>query len=56
MMNHMEKYRTVYRWKCQKCGQDWWRIIKDEPRLCPVCRDMGAKTFEGKEKRYYKKN
>jgi DNA-directed RNA polymerase subunit RPC12/RpoP len=42
--------RTVYRWKCQKCGHDWTRLSKDEPIQCPVCLDKGAKSYEGKEK------
>ena len=42
--------RTLYRWKCQKCGHDWLRISKDEPIQCPLCRDKGVKTFEGEEK------
>ncbi len=41
--------RKVYKWKCQKCGQEWTRRLKDEPILCPVCRDKGAKDFRGEE-------
>jgi DNA-directed RNA polymerase subunit RPC12/RpoP len=43
------KMRTVYRWKCQKCGHDWTRRSKDEPIQCPICLDKGAKSFRGKE-------
>lgn len=39
----------LYRWKCQKCGLDWTRKIKDEPKICPICKDKGCKTFEGQE-------
>ena len=39
-----------YRWKCQKCGFGWVRKVKDEPVICPRCRDKGAKSFLGEEK------
>ena len=41
--------RTVYFWKCQKCGLTFDRHTKGEPKTCPQCKDRGCKTFEYKE-------
>lgn len=44
-----KRRRKVYRWKCQKCGADWTRRENSEPKICPFCRDKGAKDFRGEE-------
>lgn len=38
-----------YVWKCQKCGLDWTKITPGEPRICPLCRDRGVKSYRGRE-------
>lgn len=42
----VKKYKKVYIWKCQRCGQSIRRTTSNEPRRgCPVCGDKGAKSF-----------
>lgn len=44
----MKNARQSYRWKCQKCGLTYEKVTPGEPRGgCPLCRDKGAKSFEG---------
>ena len=43
-------FRTEFRWLCQKCGLSWVKRSKGEPRICPMCKDKGCKSFEGKVK------
>lgn len=40
-------FRTEYKWMCQQCGLSWVKRTKGEPRICPICKYKGCKTFEG---------
>lgn len=36
-----------YKWQCRECLFFFWRVKRDEPILCPKCRDDGGKKFCG---------
>lgn len=30
--------KTVWHWKCERCGHDWLPRTDEEPKFCPACK------------------
>ena len=30
--------KTIFKFKCLRCGHIWWPKTPDKPRVCPKCK------------------